>query len=247
MILLTQLKEGLLYRLVESPAVSGARSYTELCLAAKNEERRQAELEKRKQYSRISRPPLVPNPTSKSQGPVSTEQTEETRRCYNCGEPGHLASSCRSRAPSESKGSRKTKTRGVHTSSQEATPHTTSLTDPLSLLSPDTPDESELCQQVTIVDQGSQSMCVPLQVEGVPAYGLVDTGADITIIGAQLFKRVAAVAKLRKKNFKQSDKTPRGYDGKPFTLHGRIEMTLMFDGKEMKTMVYIKMDAVDQL
>ena len=44
--LLTQLQEGLLYRLVKSPAVSGARTYAELCLAAKNEEKRQAELDK---------------------------------------------------------------------------------------------------------------------------------------------------------------------------------------------------------
>ena len=36
-----------LYRLVESPAVSGARSYIGLCLAAKNEEKRRAGEEKR--------------------------------------------------------------------------------------------------------------------------------------------------------------------------------------------------------
>ena len=56
MILLTQLKEGLLYRLVESPAVSGARSYTELCLAAKNEEKRQAELSRRQYYHQAAMP-----------------------------------------------------------------------------------------------------------------------------------------------------------------------------------------------
>ena len=42
--------EGLRQRVMEAPAVSGATTYTMLCHAAKNEERRQAELKKRKQY-----------------------------------------------------------------------------------------------------------------------------------------------------------------------------------------------------
>ena len=46
----SQLQEGLLYKLMKSPAVSGAQRYTELCLAARNEEKRQDELEKRRQY-----------------------------------------------------------------------------------------------------------------------------------------------------------------------------------------------------
>ena len=45
-----QLQEGLTYTLVKSPAVSGARSYSELCLAARNEERRLTELHRRQHY-----------------------------------------------------------------------------------------------------------------------------------------------------------------------------------------------------
>jgi len=45
-----QLQEGLKYSLMSAPAVSGAQTYPELCLAAKNEERHQLELAKRKQY-----------------------------------------------------------------------------------------------------------------------------------------------------------------------------------------------------
>ena len=46
-----QLHEGLFYQLMEAPAVSGATSYTSLCLAVKNEEQRQAKLKnKPKQY-----------------------------------------------------------------------------------------------------------------------------------------------------------------------------------------------------
>ena len=42
-----QLQEGLKYVLMKAPAVSGARDYMELCTAAKNEERRLSELNKR--------------------------------------------------------------------------------------------------------------------------------------------------------------------------------------------------------
>jgi len=47
-----QLQEGLRYEIMRSPAVSGAQSYKELCVAAKNEERRLAELQKYQQYSK---------------------------------------------------------------------------------------------------------------------------------------------------------------------------------------------------
>ena len=40
---------------------------------------------------------------------------------------------------------------------------------------------------------------------------------------------------------------PRTYDRKIFHLDGRMELEISFQGKTMKTMVYIKMDAPDQL
>jgi len=43
-----------------------------------------------------------------------------------------------------------------------------------------------------------------VDIAGVPAAGLVDTGVDITIMGPELFKKVAAVAGL-KKHFKPAD------------------------------------------
>ena len=48
----SQLQEGLRYELMKVPAVSGSHSYRELCLAARNEEKRVAELAKRRQYQR---------------------------------------------------------------------------------------------------------------------------------------------------------------------------------------------------
>ena len=46
----SQLQEGLRYELMKAPAVSGSHTYRELCLAARNEEKRIAELAKRRQY-----------------------------------------------------------------------------------------------------------------------------------------------------------------------------------------------------
>ena len=71
-----------------------------------------------------------------------------------------------------------------------------------------------------MADKGSITQCVKVQIQGTPAYGLIDTGADITIIGGKLFKKVATVARLKKWNFKKADKTPQTYDQKIFQLDG---------------------------
>ena len=76
---------------------------------------------------------------------------------------------------------------------------------------------------------------------------MIDTGADITIMGRELFKKIAKAAKLKKKNFKQPDRTPCTYDRKQFKLHGKMDLEISFDGKMLVTPIYIKMDAHDQL
>ena len=48
-LLYAQLQEGLCYELMKAPSVSGALEYKTLCIAAKNEEKRIAELRKRRQ------------------------------------------------------------------------------------------------------------------------------------------------------------------------------------------------------
>ena len=98
-----------------------------------------------------------------------------------------------------------------------------------------------------LTDQGSRPHCVKFQVQGVPAYGIIDSGVDISIIGGNLFKRVVDVAKFHKRDLKRPDKTPRNYDHTPFSLDGRINMDLTFDDRTMCTPVYIKVDAQDQL
>ena len=99
-----------------------------------------------------------------------------------------------------------------------------------------------------VSDKGSESPCARVQVQGVPVYGLIDTrGANITIIGGDLFRRVATIARLRKWEFKKADKTPRTYDQKSFTLDSRMDLDLAFGDLTMRTPVYINMDAPDQL
>ena len=46
-----QLQEGLKIEIMQAPAVSRAQSYTELCVAARNEQHRQEELQKRQSYN----------------------------------------------------------------------------------------------------------------------------------------------------------------------------------------------------
>ena len=45
--------------------------------------------------------------------------------------------------------------------------------------------------------------------------GVVDTRVDVTTMGGDMFKRIAAVAKLHKRDFKPVHKTPHNYDRKP--------------------------------
>ena len=67
------------------------------------------------------------------------------------------------------------------------------------------------------------------------------------IMGGELFKKIAKEAKLKKRDFKQANRTPCTYDRKQFKLHGRMDLKVTFDDKTLVTPIYIKMDAHDQL
>ena len=75
-----------------------------------------------------------------------------------------------------------------------------------------------------IEDQGSGLRKIKVEIAGVPAVGLVDTGADITIMGLELFKKVAAIAGLEKRQFKLTDKQPHTYDRRQFKLDGQLDL-----------------------
>ena len=109
-----QLQEGLRLGILRSPSVSGAMSYKELCMAAKNEEQRQAELKKRQDYSkshsgfpnkgkfddRSSRDksfkPSQGNRMQTGSGSQSSSNGSSgnprfQQRCYLCNQLGHIA------------------------------------------------------------------------------------------------------------------------------------------------------------
>ena len=112
------------------------------------------------------------------------------------------------------------------------------------LVSFDSEDDTAV-RQVQVTDQGSKQQYAEVQLEGVPARGIIDTGSDITTMGKDLFMEVAAVARLRKSQFQRAHNTPRTYDGRTFTLDGKIELDVVFDGMTMKTRVYVKVDVTE--
>jgi len=57
----------------------------------------------------------------------------------------------------------------------------------LELLLLDSKDDNHV-RQVRISDKDSESQCVRFLVQGVLSVGLVDTAANITIVGRKLFK-----------------------------------------------------------
>ena len=119
--------------------------------------------------------------------------------------------------------------------------------DPYDLLFSSDSEDEEAVKQIVVTDKGSKAQHARVSVNGVPANGVIDTAADFTIIGGELFARVAAAARLRKKDFRKADKISRTYVREPFRLDGCIDLNISFDEKTMKTPVYVKMDAQDQL
>jgi hypothetical protein len=65
-------------------------------------------------------------------------------------------------------------------------------------------------------------------------YGVVNSRADITIIGGEMLEQVAAAAKLRKRDFKPPDRTLHNYEQQPFRVDGRMDLDISFIDKTMK-------------
>ena len=257
----SQLQEGLRREIMSDPAVSGAETYQALCLAAKNEERRLMELRKRRLYHRSTMPPQL---STRKDGDTILKRSEQRSKpasnlkCYYCQKAGHYARDCRSKKEDESKGlaRKKWNAKQVKSSSSQPSmdrnitnspisrkPIENTIIDPLSLLYSSDSDVNV----VRVNDRGSKSQFAEVLIQGVPATGVIDTGADITIIGGGLFQKVAAAARLKKRDFKRADKIPRTYDQQTFILHGKMDLDISFGDKTMSTAVYVKMDANDQL
>ena len=118
-LLYSQLQEGFRDSLMEGLAVSGAATYQALCIAAKNEERRQAELVRRKQYRKS-----VPLPRSSIREenrlakPLNPKAPQT--KCYLCEKLGHIAWSCPQRR-SESSGRPSERPKSTHAKKITAT------------------------------------------------------------------------------------------------------------------------------
>ena len=171
MLLYGQLHEGLLLTLMESPAVSGAQSYKELCVAAKREERRLAELKKKQQYlkpSEIGRQKTnsLPNQqywsrhnkrnfnTNQGKGNKLDKEASQKKqqRCYICDSPTHLSYQCKQR---------KTESSSKSTSQKGSKP----------------PDNTNMMIQTNpkpLIEKCG-SRCVNVRIEGVPTTGVIDT------------------------------------------------------------------------
>ena len=229
MLLYGQLQEGLSYSLIESPSVSGAQSYRELCIAAKKEERRLVELKKKQQYLKAEKPPFE-SPTRKPFQKSSNSTTGNRAkpfmnlgplRCFNCNSPRHLARDCR-----------KPKTESQGKSSQKATQELKG---------------AKMIRTRYDTSKQKQSSCVEVKVEGVPVTGLIDTGSDITIIRGDLFYHIVEVGKLENSMLEPADLKACTYDQKPITLDGRIDLHISFGERVICTTVYVKLVAPDQL
>ena len=252
----SQLQEGLKYDLMKSPAVSGCQTYKDLCVSAKHEEKRVAELKRRQQYRpgvqpsqqrNRDKPPLSPPVKKPTTQPLPGSRP--VRRCYTCNATDHLARDCKQpksestvRPPRQGwKG-----TPGATTKMVKSNPSQQLSSDPLDYLYSSESDEGEVIL-IRVEDRGSKPRRALVEVQRLPTYGVIDSGADITIMGADLFKKVAATAHLKKSSFKKPDKVPYMYDQKPFSLDGRINLVISFDGLSMCTPIYVKMDAQDPL
>ena len=148
---------------------------------------------------------------------------------------GHIAKDCK-QPRTESKGRQVARAKQVGTklADKPNVPLGVGVTDPRELLQSSS-DEEAVVSMIQVTDTGSRPRCVKVELQGVPVYGLVDSGADISIIGGSLFRRVATVARLKKRNFKTADRTPRTYDQRPFRLDGRMDLDIHFEGKTMRS------------
>ena len=91
--------------------MSGATDYQSLCLAAKAEEKRLAEIKKRRQYHSEHKPKSTSSSKSdgsnsrspnKSQSDGGSGRKNSTVRCWNCRRTGHMAADCKAPKREES-------------------------------------------------------------------------------------------------------------------------------------------------
>ena len=184
-----QLQEGLRLSIVRSPSVSGALSYKELCMAAKHEEKRLAEV-KKWQDNENSSNTRYRSDRQASESSISRTCNnsqaggKDTRRCYLCNELGHVAKYCKlSNKEKEASGSlnksdekarfsqpanktvvNKQVTTAFSQTKQFKTSNSPVGVHPVSLLYSSDSDSS--VDMVRVDDQGSRPQHVNIEVQG---------------------------------------------------------------------------------
>ena len=253
-----QLQSGLAFELSKSPAVSGARNYEELCIAAKNEESRLAELEKRQQYERSRQIASARYSTSSSvlgsSRSIDAKQTgqsyKQSPRCYICNSPTHLARDCKTQR-SESEGrtriSKKTNILRSGSQSEGSSPGESHFQEVAENLFPFISATTSTLTQATHQTDDDSPQSATVNIEGVPVTGIIDMGSDITIISGDMFKTVIAKAGLKKEEFKTVDKQAFTYNKQSITLDGRMDTNISFEDKQVYTTIYVKMEAPSPL
>ena len=242
-----KLQDGLRIDLVsKAPAISGAQSYQELCIAARNEERRLAELKRKKQYAKGEGSQQTDKTSHQQQTPrfKKDDQKEKSTlrrqtRCYICDSPNHLARECR--APkTESRG--KTRVVRARTKFDRQCSNFAEVTE--SLFPSATPSQAPTS---SIQSTPTTPKCVEVQIECVPVRGIIDTGSDITILSGTVFREIVTMCNLEKKHFKPADRRAYTYGSHPLSLDGQMDLHIKFGEKCICETVYVKLDASDAL
>ena len=192
---------------MESPAVSGSLLYKQLCAAAKQEEKRLLELKRRRQHQerqtrhleqRYSLDSQSAAQSGKSNTIPHSSTTKPYRDCYVCGKNDHLARECKLRKGESTSVTTATKPENKKSTAARTNAITTVTTHPADILY-SSDSEDGIVNSIRIEDKGSRPRKVIVNLHGLPVQGVIDSGADITIMNGDTFKKVAAIARLRKK------------------------------------------------
>ena len=120
-----------------------------------------------------------------------------SRRCCKCDRPGHLAwDSAKSKSDTSGKKPAAASTRKVSTCMEKEV---------MSYLESSSDSDNPRVNIVRVKDTGSKARFTRVQTQGVSMFRIVDRGADITIMGGNMFNKVASVARLKKRDFKKPD------------------------------------------
>ena len=125
------------------------------------------------------------------------------QKCYTCGDTDHLARDCphnkeESRGHTGDQGKTRTsaRTNVVKTSKGQKEPQRIPNGAMDCLFSSGSDSEEEV-RRIQVSDTGSLPQTVVVEIQGVPARGIVDTGSDITIVGGELLNCTSTQEKFQ--------------------------------------------------